>query len=153
MASFQILHSFVFLKQRIEGQISFLAMYTTTKKEKNPDVKNEDEFLAGQLNATGEIDQTQFIGSAVFKNGVMIDKLNGQETRIVNILDDTTELTSTSNDRDPFSDNQMVAVRVMKTGNNRIKMNLKGSKPKIQITLPLQFEILTNPSTTRLCKK
>ena len=35
---------------------------------------------------------TQFIGSAVFKDGVMIDKLNGQETRIVNIFDDTTEI-------------------------------------------------------------
>ena len=61
-------------------------MYTTAKREKNPHIKGEDEYLAGQLNATGEIDDTQFIGSAVFKNGVMIDKLNGQETRIVNIL-------------------------------------------------------------------
>ena len=32
------------------------------------------------------------LGQAVFKNGVMIDKLNGQETRTVNILDDTTNI-------------------------------------------------------------
>ena len=144
---------FHFFKTTDRGTDFFLAIYTTTKKEKNPEVKNEDEFLAGQLNATGEVDPTQFLGSAVFKNGIMIDKLNGQETRIVNILDDTTEINSVlATNRDPFSDNQMVAVRVMKTGNNRIKMNLKSSKPKIQITLPLQFEVLTNPSTTDYAK-
>ena len=60
-----------------------------------------------------EIDHTQFIGSAVFKNGVMIDKLNGQETRIVNILDDTTEIKEVlATYKDPFSDNQMIAVRM-----------------------------------------
>ena len=98
-------------------------------------------------------DHTQFIGSAVFKNGVMIDKLNGQETRIVNILDDTTEIEELlATIKDPFSDNQMVAVRIMKTENNKIKMNLKGPKPKIQITVPLQFEILTNPTNTDYAK-
>ena len=83
---------FRFFKTMNRGTDLFLAMYTTAKQEKNPEIKNEDEYLAGQLDATGEIDDTQFIGSAVFKNGVMIDKLNGQETRIVNIFDDTTDI-------------------------------------------------------------
>ena len=144
---------FRFFKTTDRGTDFFLAMYTTTKKEKNPEVKNEDEFLAGQLNATGEVDHTQFIGSAIFKNGVMVGKLNGQETRIVNILDDTTEIKEVlATHKDPFSDNQRVAIRVMKAANNRIKMNLKGPKPKIQITLPLKFDILTNPSMTDYAK-
>ena len=83
---------FRFFKTTDRGTDLFLAMYTTAEKEKNPPIKREDEYLAGQVNATGEIDDTQFIGSAVFKNGVMIGKLNGQETRIVNILDDTTNI-------------------------------------------------------------
>ena len=83
---------FRFFKTIERGTDLFLAMYTTAKREKNPEIKSEDEYMAGQLNASGEIDDTQFIGSAVFKNGVMIDKLNGQETRIVNILDDTTDI-------------------------------------------------------------
>ncbi len=63
--------------------------------------------MAGQVNATGELDDTQFIGSAVFKNGVMIDKLNGQETRIVNILDDTTNIKDILiNIPDPFQINR-----------------------------------------------
>ena len=69
-----------------------LAMYTTAEREKNPTIKEEDEYIAGQVNATGELDDTQFIGSAVFKNGKMIDKLTGEETRTVNILDDTTNI-------------------------------------------------------------
>ena len=57
------------------------------------------------MNATGELDDTQFIGSAVFKNGVMIGKLTGQETRTVNILDDTTNIKDILiNFPDPFSD-------------------------------------------------
>lgn len=144
---------FRFFKTTDRGTDLFLAMYTTTKKEKNLEVKNEDAFLAGQLNATGEIDQTQFIGSAVFKDGVMIDKLNGQDTRIVNILDDTTNIKAVlATIKDPFSDKQNIAVRIMKTENNKIKMNLKGAKPKIHITIPLHFEILTNPSNTDYAK-
>ena len=106
--------------------------------------------MAGQLDATGEIDDTQFIGSAVFKNGVMIDKLNGQDTRIVNILDDTTEIKEIlASIRIHFRDNQMIAVRILKTKNNRSQNELERvAKPKIHITVPLQFEILTNPTRT-----
>ena len=116
-------------------------------------LKKEDEYLAGQLNATGEIDPTQFIGSAVFKNGVMIGTLNGQETRIVNIFDDTTEIKEYIMINDPFSDKQKIAVRIMKTENNKVKMNVKGDKPKIDITLPLKFEIMSNPSMTNMKDK
>ena len=67
---------FRFFKTMERGTDLFLVMYTTAEREKNPAIKAEDEYMAGQLNASGEIDDTQFIGSAVFKNGVMIDKLN-----------------------------------------------------------------------------
>ena len=55
---------FRFLKRWNRGTDLFLAMYTTAKKEKNPEIKSEDEYMAGQLNATGELDDTQFIGSS-----------------------------------------------------------------------------------------
>jgi spore germination protein KC len=144
---------FRFFKTTTRGTDLFLAMYTTTKKEKNPDIKGEDEYKAGQVDATGEIDPTQFIGSAVFKDGVMIDTLNGQDTRTVNIFDDTTNIEDLLiNIPDPFSDKQQIAVRMLKPQDNKVKMNLKGGKPKITITLPLQFEILTNPSMVNYAK-
>lgn len=125
-----------------------LVMYTTAQREKTPSIKGEDEFRAGELNVSGELDNTQFIGSAVFRNGAMIDKIGGKETRIINILDDTTNISDILvNLPDPFSDNpQQIAVRILKSKNNQVTMNLKGAKPKIRITVPLNIEILSNPS-------
>ncbi|MFL6560476.1 MAG: Ger(x)C family spore germination protein, partial [Bacillus sp. (in: firmicutes)] len=139
---------FRFFKTLEGGTDLFLAMYTTAEKQKNPEIRSEDEYMAGQLNATGELDDTQFIGSAVFRNGVMIDKLTGQETRTINILDDSTDIRDILMDiPDPFSNKQkQFAARVMKTENNKVKMNLKGPTPKIFITIPLKIEIISNPS-------
>jgi spore germination protein KC len=145
---------FRFFKTLERGTDLFLAMYTTAIREKTPPIKGEDEYMAGQINATGELDDTQFIGSVVFKNGVMIDKLNGQETRMVNVLDDTTNIKDILiNFPDPFSDKpQQMAARLLKTENNKVKMNLKDAKPKIYITVPLQFEITSNPSAVSFAK-
>ncbi|PLS03780.1 Ger(x)C family spore germination protein [Neobacillus cucumis] len=139
---------FRYFKTLERGADLYLAMYTTAKKVKNPKIRSEDEYTAGEVNASGELDNTQFIGSAVFKNGVMIDKLTGQETRIVNILDDTTNIKDILIDiPNPFLDKKRkFAVRIMKRENNKVKMSLKGSKPQITITIPLKVEIMTNPS-------
>ncbi|WP_144554429.1 Ger(x)C family spore germination protein [Bacillus sp. X1(2014)] len=139
---------FKFFKTLERGTDLYLAMYTTANKEKNPEIRSEDEYMAGQLNATGEVGTTQFIGSAVFKNGVMINTLNGQETRNINILDDSTNIHDILVDiPDPFSDDQLqFAARIMKTENNKVKMDLKGQRPKIFITIPLKIEIISNPS-------
>ena len=145
---------FRFFKTVERGTDLPLVMYTTARREKDPPIKGEDEYIAGEVNATGELDDTQFIGSAVFRNGVMIGTLTGRETRIVNILDDTTEMKDILlNLPDPFSDkSEQMAVRIVKTESNKVKMNLKGATPKITITLPLQFEILSNPSMTDFTK-
>ncbi|MGG1674859.1 Ger(x)C family spore germination protein [Neobacillus sp. NRS-1170] len=137
------------------GTDLFLAMNTSAEVGKNPNVKGEDEYIAGQVGATGELDDTQFIGAAVFKKGVMIGKLTGQETRIVNILDDTTNIKDVLIDiPDPFSDEKkQFAARIMKTEDNKVKMNLKGSKPKIFITVPVKIEIMSNPSMVDYTKK
>ena len=83
---------FRFFKTLEGGNDLFLAMYTSTVRQESPEIKGEDEYTAGELNVTGDLDDTQFLGSAVFKNGKMIDKLSGQQTRIVNTLDDTTNI-------------------------------------------------------------
>lgn len=145
---------FRFFRTLDRGTDLFLAMYTSAEKVKSPEIKGEDEYMAGQLDATGELDDTQFIGSAVFRNGVMIGKLNGQETRTVNILDDTTNIEDILLDiPDPFSNNhKQFAARVMKTKNNKVKMNVKGDRLKIDITIPLKIEIMSNPSMVNFTK-
>ncbi|MFK9090830.1 Ger(x)C family spore germination protein [Bacillus salipaludis] len=146
---------FRFFKSKESGTDLFLAMNTTAVREKNPKFSGEDEYYAGQVNATGELDDTQFIGSGVFRNGVMIGKLTGQETSIVNTLDDTTNINDfLLNIPNPFPGKQKsFAARVMKRENNKVKMNLKGPRPKIFITLPLKFEIMSNPSMVDFSKK
>ncbi|PAE33651.1 Ger(x)C family spore germination protein [Bacillus sp. 7884-1] len=146
---------FRYLQTTERGTDLFLAMYTTAEKQKHREIKQEDEYMAGELTATGELDDTQFIGSAVFKNGVMIDKLTGQETRVINILDDTTSINAILvNFSDPFSDNKkQFSARVSKTKNNTVRMNLKGPKPKIFITIPLEYEIMSNPTMVNFLKE
>jgi spore germination protein KC len=145
---------FRFFKTTIRSTDLFLAMYTTTIKDKDAAAKESNEYLAGQLDATGDIDPTQFIGSAIFKDGVMIGTLNGQETRIVNIFDDTTEIKDVYiMINDPFADTQKIALRMTKTQNNKVKMDVKRDKPKIDITLPLKFEVMSNPSMTNMKDK
>lgn len=146
---------FRYLQTAERGTDLYLAMYTTAERQKHREIKQEDEYMAGGLDATGELDDTQFIGSAVFKNGVMIDKLTGQETRIINILDDTTNIKDILvNFPDPFSDNKkQFSARVSKTKNNKVRMNLKGAKPKIFITIPLEYEIMSNPSIVNFLKE
>ena len=146
---------FRFFKTMERGTDLFLAMYTTAVKEKNPKYKKEDEYTAGQVGVTGELDNTQFMGSAVFRNGRMINTITGEETRNVNILDDSTNIKDVLVDLpNPFpgSDKQMSA-RMFKTGNNKVKMNVKGARPKIFITIPLQFEIMSNPSMVNFAVK
>ncbi|MDF2858304.1 MAG: hypothetical protein K0Q87_4155 [Neobacillus sp.] len=144
-----------FFKTMERGTDLFLAMYTSAVREKDPEIKWEDEYIAGQVNATGELDDTQFIGAAVFKNGMMIDTLTGQETRTVNILDDTTNISDIlMNIPNPFSDKErQITARVMKNENNKIKMELKSGKPKIFITIPLILEIMSNPSKVDFTEK
>ena len=77
----------------------------------------------------------------------MIGTLNGQDTRIVNILDDTTEIKDIFNLPDPFHISNNCS-KIIENKKNKVEMNLKGVKPKITITVPLQFVIMTNPSIT-----
>lgn len=146
---------FRFFKTVERGSDLFLAMNTTAVREKNPKIKGEDEYYAGQVNASGELDDTQFMGSVVFRKGKMVGRLTGQETNIVNTLDDTTNIRDYVIDiPNPFPGTiKQMAVRVMKRENNTVKMKLKGPQPKIDISLPLKFEVMSNPSKVDFTKK
>lgn len=143
---------FRFFKTLEGGNDLFLAMYTSTKRQKSPEIKGEDEYVAGELNVTGDLDDTQFLGSAVFKNGKMIDKLSGQHTRIINTLDDTTNIDDILISTPDFFSNKKehMAFRLLKPDKNKVKMNFKEPKPKIDITVPFSIEVLVNPSMVNL---
>ncbi|MCM3570971.1 Ger(x)C family spore germination protein [Neobacillus mesonae] len=137
------------------GSDLFLAMNTAAKREKSPRYKSEDEYTAGQVEASGEFDDTQFIGSAVFKDGVMVGKINGLETVLANVLDDSTNIKDLLVDvPNPFPGRRkQIAVRLMKREKNKVKMDLKGERPQIFITIPLRVVLMTNPSKVDFSEK
>lgn len=124
----------------------FLAMYGTSKKFKEKENGYEDDYLPGQIGKKGGND-TQFIGSAVFKDGVMIGNLTGEETRLVLALDPyNPRITFHVTYPDPKKPEYRIGGMVMYGPSPDIKMDLKGDKPKVRVTLPVIFDLQSVPS-------
>ena len=125
----------------------FLAMYgSVEEKKKEIGFHDEDKYIAGQVPKTGG-NPVQLMGSAVFKEGRMIGKLSGEETRIARLLDNT------SNNRDLFSSfpdpldkRYKIAVRIQKTRNTKINIKLRKGPPKIEVKYPVEIRVLSVPS-------
>jgi spore germination protein KC len=127
----------------------FLAMYATTKGNYPKKGRNEDQYLAGEIDAKGKANPTQFIGSAVFKDGRMIGKITGEETRISLLLDPASELVDVfSTYPDPFHDGFRVGVRVYQDKKNKINVQLKSGTPTISAYIPVMVEVLSDPGMT-----
>ncbi|PLS17120.1 hypothetical protein CVD28_13785 [Bacillus sp. M6-12] len=126
---------------------AFLAIYTTAKPKENPPLRHEDEYIAGEVAANGNANTTQFAGAAVFKEGVMVGKLNGQETRLASILDETTDIQDVlSTIHDPFNKKYRLAIRIHKKQNNKVNVNVDQNPPKVRIEVPLVLDVLSDRS-------
>ncbi|KAA9022570.1 Ger(x)C family spore germination protein [Niallia endozanthoxylica] len=124
----------------------FLAMYGSYNKNTNAGFQDEDQYTAGQVPKKGG-NPVQLIGSAVFKEGKMIGKLSGEETRIARLLDNTANIRDLfSSFPDPLDKRYKIAVRIRKTNKNKIEVKLRNGPPKINVTYPLDMKILSIPS-------
>lgn len=125
----------------------FLGIYATTEKDTSDNRKGEDNFIAGEFNAEGQTNNSEFAGSAVFKEGRVLGTLTSEETRLTILLNDTLNsghmLTTFP---DPFDREHQVVTRLVKKRNNEVKINLNGDNPTIDITIPLYVEVLSNHS-------
>ncbi|WP_070119596.1 Ger(x)C family spore germination protein [Bacillus marinisedimentorum] len=141
------LHRFL---QITEGDADlFLAIYATSDPENQINDGLEDEFLAGEIPQEGG-NQTQFMGSAVFKEGIMIDKINGELTRLSMWLDNTFRVEDFMvTYPDPNQQDFRITARVIKP--DRTKVDVK-YRPKgtavIRAEIPMDVEILAVPSMT-----
>lgn len=135
-----------------EDANAFLAIYATTTQDEKANEEhreNELDFLAGDVKLKGRTNASQFMGSAVLLEGKMIGTLTGQETRVammlngrVKIPDILTTLT------DPFNEKFQLTLRLNKYEKNKIKMNLEKDRPRIDLTIPLVVDVLTDYSMT-----
>jgi spore germination protein KC len=130
---------------RVEGEL-FLAIYATTQKHGQRASQNEDNYLAGQAPQKGG-DPVQMIGSAVFKNGRMIGKLTGEETRYALMLRRRALAhTIVASYVDPLNSKYRISVRLVRRGNTQIKVDVKQNPPVVNVNIPLICQVLSIPS-------
>lgn len=132
----------------------FLAIYGTAEENSSKQEHvDEDQFLAGELLTEGQTNTTQFSGSAVFKDGKMVGKLNSEETRLSIILNETLNAEDMlTTFPDPFNKKYRITTRIMKKSKNKVKMNLKSGTPTIDVTIPLYIEVLSDHSMANYAK-
>lgn len=135
-----------FLQRTEENTSLFLGVYTSTKRYSSKDYGNEADYLPGQMNFKGG-NPTQVIGSAVFKSGKMIGSLTGDENRFVALLRPKNEVESMLfTFEDPIDKKYKISARLIKGGKNKIKIDISPYRPRINVVVPVEIEILAIPS-------
>lgn len=123
----------------------FLAMYGS-HTEKKTGFQDEDQYMAGEVPKEGG-NPVEIIGSAVFKEGRMIGKLNGEETRIARLLNNTVPTRDMySSFPDPLDERFKIGVRIRKAQKNKVKVILRNGPPKIEVNYPVEITLLSVPS-------
>lgn len=132
----------------------FLAIYGSNEISKEEEKNGEEDgFVAGEFKIEGGANQTQFLGSAVFKQGKMIGKLTGEETRIAILLSNMLNMSEIlATYPDPFNNKYRITVRIMQKESNDIKMDLKNGNPTIDVRVPLYVELLADHSMAQYAK-
>lgn len=131
---------------RISQHSLFMGIYATTERSEKKPQKDEDRYLAGDIPQSAG-DPTQIMGSAVFKNGIMIGKLTGEETRQMLFLRRKSLVQSLiTTFPDPTNDRYRVTVRLIKKGNTKVKVNVRQEPASVHVTVPLKVQVLSTPS-------
>ncbi|UFT99448.1 Ger(x)C family spore germination protein [Radiobacillus kanasensis] len=125
----------------------FLAIYATSEKEDYKESGKEDELIAGEIPAKGE-NPVEFMGSAVLKEGKMIDVLSGQATRLANVFDVTTNMNDlASTYKDPLAEEYDISASYVQRREPEVNITYHKDKPTvIDVNVPFSIEVLAIPS-------
>ncbi|MFP7493245.1 Ger(x)C family spore germination protein [Terribacillus saccharophilus] len=125
----------------------FIAPFATTRRDPNDEYGAEDNYEAGEVPLKGG-NRTQFMGSAVFKEGQMIDILTGEENRYSLMLDTTLpqqDIIATYTD--PLQPEFDVSARVQ-IDKVRVKIDYQPkSRTNIDVYVNTHMNIFAIPST------
>src|SRR5699024_3456960 len=136
------------------GPDMFLSLHTDLLTKGISDENNSDTMSKEKIDPTKNKDRPEFIGSAAFKNGKMIGKLSGEETRTALMLNKTFPRKEfIANFEDPFNKKYNMAIKVIKYSNAKTTMNLKKNPEQIHVKVPMLIETLTKHSMQKLVKK
>lgn len=125
----------------------YLAMYgSPNENSEEVGFQDEDQYMAGQVPKKGG-NPIQIMGSAVFKEGKMIGKLNGEETRIARLLNNTVPTRDIfSSFTDPLDKDYKIGVRLRKVKSVGVKVDVEEDIPKIDVYYPVEIAVLSVPS-------
>lgn len=119
----------------------FLTIYGSAKQVEFNDYGNESNYLPGQINEEST-NPTQIIGAAVIKEGKMISALSGAETRLVMLLNIQSKAKNMYiTFPDPLNPKNRISAQLTKNDSPKIKINIKGDEPDIDVTVPLILKI------------
>ncbi|QXE01745.1 Ger(x)C family spore germination protein [Terribacillus sp. DMT04] len=125
----------------------FIAPLATTERDKDPKFGEEDHYKAGEIPIKGK-NHTQFMGSAVFKEGQMIDTLTGEETRFCLMFDSTlSQKDIIASYNDPIKPSYQIAGRLEI---NKVKTKVDYKKDKqstIDVFVNYSLNVYAIPST------
>lgn len=137
----------IFFYFRITEADNDLFMTTYTAHGSNThQSRSSDTYTLEDIQLEGDIDDTQYLGAAVFKQGRMIGSMTGMETMLASMLHINSPgkkyyLRTFSN---PFDEDYSVSTRMNVVKRSKVKMDLKKSTPTIHVTLPITIDVLTN---------
>ncbi|MGN7401053.1 Ger(x)C family spore germination protein [Cytobacillus praedii] len=131
----------------------FLGIYATTEHEDTDQSNKGDEIFAGQLDTTGKTNKTQFLGSTVFKEGMMIGKLTAEDTRISLLLSVAEKsppmLISFP---DPNKKEYRIAAKITQLKSPKVDLKLNNGISKVDVFLPIHMDILTDHAMENYAK-
>lgn len=124
----------------------FLAAYGSTIESETKEFGYESNYLPGEIKTAGG-NPTQVIGSAVFKKEKMIGALTGEETRLVLLMRPQSKASNMLvTFPDPMDSSKRVSARLLRESRPKIKVDLNGSVPKIDVTVNVGLRLLAVPS-------
>jgi spore germination protein KC len=133
--------------ERYEMKASLaLTAYGTSREIGSNEFGFESNYLPGEIETTGG-NPTQIIGSAVFKEEKMIGALTGEETRLASML----SVTSKADNMlitfpDPLMSENRISARLTTEGHPKIKVDVSGESPIIDVKVPVNLFLLAIPS-------
>ncbi len=118
-----------YLSRSIYGDpVAILAAVHEEKQEEGTP-STEGEAYAGELNQTGD-NKSQYFGAALFADGVMVGRLNGMQTQLLNVM---------LGDLKHFSwIVEKIPVRISVSGVPNVKVDLSGDRVRIDVKITFE---------------
>lgn len=138
------------IKSTMEQPVAILADINTFKKIEEPGQGEQQEptgggeYLAGEVPRRGGL-RREYFGGAVFHGARMVGEITGSEVRVRGMV--TNEFKRGFFDvQDPLNPESVVSFDVRPARKPKIKVNLRGDTPEINVKIRLEGDILSIPS-------